>query len=114
MTATLIPDKDIDQIGQLTGGLPALLKALRDNVLTLTRGEAALDGGNPTPVATGLNTVVAFLVQLKGTAAPGVGTSVLTTDISGTTGNVYAWKVTSAANPTLIASTGTESFYWVA
>lgn len=82
----------------------------------VARGETALDGTNPTPVATGLVTVVGFTATLKGTAAPGVGTSVLTSDIAGAAGNVnvYAWKPTSNADPTLIASTGTESFYWTA
>lgn len=81
----------------------------------LARGETALDGSNPTPVATGLTTIVAAVVTLKGTAAPGVGTSVLTVDFTGTDGtlNVYAWKPTSNADPTLIASTGTETFEWV-
>lgn len=80
----------------------------------IARGEGTLDGSNPTPIATGLTTIVAFVATLKGTAAPGVGTSTLTADISGVTGNVYAWKPTSSANPTLIASTGTENFYWIA
>jgi len=80
----------------------------------IARGETALDGSNPTAVATGLTTVVAFVATLKGTAAPGVGTSILTADISGATANVYAWKVTGAGDTTLIASTGTESFYWIA
>lgn len=82
----------------------------------IARGETALDGGNPTPVATGLSTVISFVATLKGTAAPGVGTSVLTANIAGAAGNVdvYAWKPTSNADPTLVASTGTESFYWVA
>ena len=80
----------------------------------IARGETALDGSNPTPVATGLTTVVAFVATLKGTAAPGVSTSVLTYDISGATVNVYAWKPTSTSVPTLVASTGTESFGWIA
>ena len=80
----------------------------------IARGETALDGSNPTPVATGLTTVVAFVATLKGTATPGVSTSVLTYDISGATVNVYAWKPTSTSVPTLIASTGTESFGWIA
>lgn len=80
----------------------------------IARGETALDGSNPTPVTTGLTTCVAFVAMLKGSAAPGVGTSVLTSLISGGDANVYAWKPTSNADPTLIASTGTESFYWVA
>lgn len=80
----------------------------------LARGEATLDGSNPTPVASGLTTIIAALVSLKGSAAPGVGTSQLTCVISGTTINVYGWKPTSNADTTLIASTGTEGFYWVA
>lgn len=80
----------------------------------IARGETALDGSNPTPVTTGLTTVVAFVATLKGTAAPGDNTSVLTADISGGTVNVYAWKNTGGTDPTLVASTGTESFYWVA
>lgn len=82
----------------------------------LARGETALDGGNPTPVATGLATVIAFTATLKGTAAPGDSTSVLTADIAGAAGNVnvYAWKNTGGTDPTLVASTGTESFYWIA
>lgn len=80
----------------------------------VARGETALDGTNPTPVAHGLTTCIAFVATLKGTAAPGVGTSVLTANINGANVDVYAWKPTSNADPTLIASTGTESFYWVA
>lgn len=83
----------------------------------LARGVTALDGSNPTPVATGLATVVAATVTLEGSSAPGVGTSVLTvasTDYATGGLNVYAWKVTSNANPTLIASTGTENFEWIA
>lgn len=80
----------------------------------IARGETALDGSNPTPVATGLTTVVSFVAMLKGTATPGVSTSILTYDISGATVNVYAWKVTSSADATLIASTGTETFAWIA
>lgn len=78
------------------------------------RGETALDGGNPTSVAHGLTTCVSFVATLKGTAAPGVGTSILTANINGANVDVYAWKVTSSIDNTLVASTGTESFYWVA
>ncbi len=80
----------------------------------VVRGESALDGANPTPVVPGLLTIASFTATLKGTAAPGLGTSVLTANISGTTANVYAWKPTGAGDATLIASTGTETFYWVA
>ncbi len=79
-------------------------------------GGAALDGSNPTPIATGLATIVAAVVQLRGTAAPGDNTSVLTTDFTGSDGtlNVYAWKNTGGTDPTLVASTGTETFDWIA
>ena len=80
----------------------------------VARGETALDGSNPTSVAHGLTTCISFVPTLKGTAAPGVGTSILTANINGANVDVYAWKVTSAIDSTLIASTGTESFYWVA
>lgn len=83
----------------------------------VARGETALDGSNPTPVAHGLTTCIAFSATLKGTAAPGDSTSVLTANINGANVDVYAWKHTTggaAGNPTLIASTGTETFYWVA
>jgi hypothetical protein len=73
------------------------------------RGEVALDGTNPTPVTTGLTTITSAVVALKGTAAPGVGTSVVTYGFSGGTLNIYGWKVTGAGDTTLIASTGTET-----
>jgi|GEM_PF-2414409 len=74
----------------------------------------ALDGSNPTSFAHGLTTCVAVFVQLVGSAAPGVSTSVLTPVVNGANIDVYAWKPTSNANPTLIASTGTETFNWIA
>lgn len=105
---------------KLFGGFPAATVGDTNAVLGLaagvkvTSGTGTLDGGNPTGIATGLATVTGFTATLKGTGAPGVGTSTLTADISGATVNVYAWKPTSVSNPTLIASTGTEEFYWIA
>lgn len=72
-------------------------------------GEIALDGSNPTTVATGLTAITAADLTLKGSAAPGVGTSILTYTTSGGTLSIYAWKVTGAGDTTLIASTGTET-----
>ena len=80
----------------------------------IARGETALDGSNPTSVAHGLTTCVSFVATLKGTAAPGASTSVLTANINGANVDVYAWKPSGAALTELVASTGTESFYWVA
>lgn len=80
----------------------------------IARGESVLDASNPTPIASGLATIVSVVATLKGSAAPGVGTCLITAVISGTTINFYAWKPTSNSDPTLVASTGTESFYWTA
>jgi len=83
----------------------------------LARGELALDGSNPTSVAHGLTTCIAVTATLKGSAAPGAGTSVITAVINGANLDFYAWKPTTggaSGNPDLIASTGTESIYFVA
>jgi hypothetical protein len=80
----------------------------------VARGESALDASNPTPIASGLTSIVAVVAMLKGSVAPGVGTCLITAVISGTSINFYGWKPTSNADPTLIASAGTESFYWIA
>lgn len=77
-------------------------------------GESALDGSNPTSVAHGLAVCLGAIAVLKGSAAPGVGTSVITAVVNGDNVDFYGWKPTSNANPTLVASTGTEGFYWVA
>lgn len=77
-------------------------------------GSVALDGTNPTPIVTGLTTVTGFSATLQGSAAPGVGTIVLTHTIASGTVSVYAWKVTATGDATLIASTGTETISWTA
>lgn len=76
-------------------------------------GEKALDGANPTPIVTPFKTIYGVSITLKSSAAPGLGTAELTYSVSGNTVNVYAWKPTSATDPTLIASTGTETFSYV-
>lgn len=82
--------------------------------LTTRYGEVVLDASNPTPIVTGLASISQVDVSLKGAAAPGLGTTTLTYDVVGGTINVYAWKPTSVSNPTLIASTGTETVGWEA
>lgn len=79
-----------------------------------TEGVATLGGTNPTFFLHGLTTCQSVSVTQSGVSTPGVGTAVFTTTVSGSYVNVYAWKPTSLSNPTLIASTGTESFYWTA
>jgi len=75
----------------------------------IARVSQALDGSNPTSWTHGLTTAVACNVTLVGTAAPGVGTSVITHNINGAAIDIYAWKVTASGDATLIASTGTET-----
>lgn len=74
----------------------------------------ALDGSNPTSFAHGLTTCVGFALQLVGSAAPGDSTSVLTGVVNGANIDVYGWKNTGGTDPTLVASTGTETFNWLA
>lgn len=73
-------------------------------------GTVTLDGGNPTPIALAnyLASIDAAVVSMEGSVAPGDDPTSVTSAISGTTVNVYAWKHTTggaAGNPTVIAST---------
>lgn len=80
----------------------------------LAFGSAAFDGSNPTSVAHGLTTVVAVVTNLQGAVAPGDNTSVITYNVNGANIDFYAWKNTGGTDPTLVASTGTETFSWIA
>lgn len=84
----------------------------------LARGEEALDGGNPTGIATGLTTIVACSVALKRSSAPGLDVSFLTVDYGGAVPagkiHVYAWKPTAAGDCTLIDSGATDPVSWIA
>lgn len=92
-----------------TGGVAGVSAGFK-----LAQGEIALSGTNPTSVVTGLSTVTAFVATLKESAAPGDNTTTFSyTDSAGTV-SLYAWKPTSVSNPTLIASTGTETVGWIA
>ncbi len=89
------------------------------NGYKIARGEVTLDGSNPTPVTTGLATVVAANASLKQTAAPGDDPSWLSVDYGGsvTAGelDIYAWKNTGGTDPTLVASTNnTAVISWIA
>lgn len=76
-------------------------------------GTMALDGSNPTAITTGLRVIDAVSLVLEGSAAPADGASVLTYAISGGTVNVYAWQNTGGIDPTLAASTDTDTFSFV-
>jgi hypothetical protein len=80
----------------------------------IARGSIALDGSNPTDITTGLTSIDSAVVTIRGSSAPGDNTSVLTTAVSGGTLSVYAWKNTSGTDPTLVASTSTETIDWIA
>ena len=75
----------------------------------LIMGTVTLDGGNPTPIALSayLTAIDAAVVSMEGSVAPGADPNSVTSAISTTTLNVYAWKVTAggaAGNPTEVAS----------
>ena len=72
-------------------------------------GTVTLDGSNPTPVdlSNYLSAVHVGVATIEGTAATGADPNQVTTAVSTTTLNVYAWKVTTggaAGNPTEVAS----------
>lgn len=92
------------------GGMGAVTAGLR-----FACGEVTLDGGNPTPITTGLSTIVSGGVSLKAAATPGDDPSWASVDYSGSDGtmNLYAYKNTGGTDPTLVASTNnTAVFTW--
>lgn len=97
-TATSCSFKPLPQGSPSTGGL------------RFARGSTALDGSNPTPVATGLSTIVAAQATLKRNTALSSGTAFCTVDYSGSDGtlNLYGWVAAGTA------STGTENVDWIA
>jgi hypothetical protein len=92
---------DIEAGGTLSfGGVP----------LKIARGEIALDGANPTPVATGLTTIITAVAVLKKTTVVSAGTAFVTVDFTGADGNLnlYGWILAGSA------SAGTETVEWIA
>lgn len=82
--------------------------------LKVRAGTATLDGSNPTPVTTGLSTIVAATVSLKATATPGDDPTSFSVGYSGGTLNIYAYK-TDGTDPTLVASTNSSATVdWIA
>jgi hypothetical protein len=80
-------------------------------------GTVTLDGSNPTPVTTGLNTVVTGGATLKSATTPGDDPTYFTVDYNGSNGtlNIYAWKNTGGTDPTLVASTNNSATVdWIA
>ena len=92
------------------GDVTITADAVLSNGLRLLVGTVVLDGSNPTPVTLTnyMSSVLFGMATLDGTAATGADPNQVTANVSGTTLNVYAWKVTTggaAGNPTEIAST---------
>lgn len=75
--------------------------------LRMISGVVTLDGGNPTPIALAsyLREVKGAVVSWRTSSAQALDPTTVTAVVSGTTVNVYAWKVTGAGDTTLIAST---------
>ncbi len=70
-------------------------------------GTVTLDGGNPTPIALAnyVQSVDFAVVGLEGSTALGDDPNQVTSAVSTTTVNVYAWKNVSGTDPTYVAST---------
>jgi len=82
--------------------------------LKVRAGTATLDGGNPTPVTTGLTTILAANVSLKAVSTPGDDPTQFSVGYSGGTLNIYAYK-TDGSDPTLVASTNNAATVdWIA
>lgn len=97
------------------GTVLGMIQAAVAGLGKIVGGEVTLDGGNPTPVVTGLTTILAAMVIQKSTAAPGDDPSAFTIDYSAGTLNIYAWKNTGGTDPTLVASTNNAAVVtWIA
>ena len=88
----------------VVGGSYVDWHALHNKVALI--GTVTLDGGNPTPIdlSAYVTALDGAVVSLEGTATPGDDPVQVTSAISGTTLNVYAWKH-DGTDPTLVAST---------
>ncbi len=77
-----------------------------DGVTRMIIGNVTLDGGNPTPIGLSayLSVIDAAVVSIEGSGALGDDPNAVTSTISGTTVNVYAWKNVSGTDPTYTAS----------
>lgn len=72
--------------------------------LQIRAGVATLDGTNPTPVTTGLDSIVAAFCTLAAAATPGDDPTSFSYAASGGTLSIYAYK-TNGSDPTLVDST---------
>jgi hypothetical protein len=77
---------------------------------TLSRGEIALSGSNPTVVDTGLSSIKSAQATVKRTTAPSSGTAFVTVNFAATGGilELYSWNLSGSSSP------GTEVVGWMA
>lgn len=106
---------DVDDLNGVVGLVPVEGVAAGYKI---ARGEATLDGTNPTPIVTGLATVVACTVTLKAAATPGDDPISFSVNYGGGvaagTVNLYAYK-TNGTDPTLVDSTNAAAVVsWIA
>ncbi len=85
----------------------------------IARGEVTLDGSNPTPITTGLTTVVAAVASFKTAVALGDDPNALSVDYGGSVAagelDIHAWKNISGTDPTQVASTNSSMVVsWIA
>ncbi len=95
--------------GDVTIDVDFVLGQGRGGDIRMMGGTVTLDGSNETPVALAsyMASIQMAVVTMDGSAAPAADPNSVTSVISGTTINVYAWKVTTggaAGNPTEVAS----------
>lgn len=77
------------------------------NGVAFASGVTALDGSNPTTIATGLTTITGIGLALNRSTSLATGTAFVTyNNISGGSFDVYGWVVAGTA------STGTENVAW--
>ena len=78
-------------------------------------GLTSLDGANPTSVTTNLSALAGCTVQGHVSAAPGLGPVTFTTILTSVAGrlDIYAWRATSASDPTLIADVSVDAVRYV-
>ena len=94
---------------------PLTVRVEINRELRCVGGTVTLDGANPTPVTTGLTTVIAAVACMKSTAAPAADPTQITVGYSSGTLNIYAWKITATNDGTLVASTNSAmTVDWIA
>lgn len=100
---------DVAVSGDATLANTGALTVVSVNGVKFASGITALDGSNPTTIATGLTTITGFAATLDRSTALSSGTAFVTYhNISGGSIDVYGWVVAGTA------STGTENVGWVA